>query len=219
MAYQDFETYTIAGDDAPGGASASGATLTFTDIERADNIYVYKDFGSGYFTGDFSHQFVLYVDSFERTSNWNGFCLYMLSNNLGTLRQVSNTDTRPVILVELWNNASTTDDITFAYRETQGGALVTTSVNIYEDYLDTDVYITIARSGTTLTMTARHTSHSGDAIATITHNETSLPDFQYLTAFTAMDPLTGTYLTSGTIRNLDIGGSSGAVPIILQQMM
>jgi len=77
---EDFTGYTEV--DPDGTVTVAADTITFTDFDRNATAYVYKDFGAGYFSGDFVHQMKLIVSDFDYTSR---AAVHMLANTVDEL--------------------------------------------------------------------------------------------------------------------------------------
>jgi len=66
-AYEDFTTYTE--EDPNSHITKNSSRVTFSNLTRPESAYVYKDFGSGYFSGDFEFK----LDVRYTTCGFNGF--------------------------------------------------------------------------------------------------------------------------------------------------
>lgn len=184
-------------------ADGDNYTISFAGLARNEDAYVYKDFGSAYFSGDFTHLIDIYHTDTAYT--------YGMAHVWG----VSNTvDDRngwvDGIFIYMYNDTGST---TYRLRvEEIGGS--------YDQWtsatLDTAYYLRIARdddggTGTGQIVVKVYTTASdrdndtGSNLAdTLTLNLAAQTDFQYLYALCTYNDGSGTY-TSGWVKNLDIG--------------
>lgn len=76
MAIEDFTTYTEVDED--GDITIIASKVSWVNIQRGDDSYVYKDYGAGFF-GDFEHDFEMQIN----TSDDNAICgNWVLSNEI-----------------------------------------------------------------------------------------------------------------------------------------
>ena len=66
-ALQNFTTFTEV--DPNTRISKTATRVTWTDITKPEDAYVYKDMTADYFDGDFTHYLTLYSGTFARRLN------------------------------------------------------------------------------------------------------------------------------------------------------
>lgn len=89
MSVVDFTTFTEVDP-------SSKITVTSTKIDSAanttqDNAYVYKDMGAGYFSGDFTHNFEVFLNSSSDAGLRQNF--WAMANGVGEQEALQNADT------------------------------------------------------------------------------------------------------------------------------
>lgn len=87
MALEDFTTYTEV--DPRGEITVTNDTVSWSNAYSV-NYYVYKDFGTDFFSGDFEHKMTIW---YNRGSNsWEPNFQWALSNNIGVFGSLQTDD-------------------------------------------------------------------------------------------------------------------------------
>lgn len=195
MATQDFTTYTLVNPN--GTLSATTSRMTATNATDQEVAYGYKSFGSGFFTGNFTHTF-----AFQATLlTDNGLVMWAMANSLGTEHDLR--DVGSEIDCEFYDNG--VGDYRIGLYETisgghQFGAGIVISLN-------TTYYVTITRVGTTLTLNVYSDSGRTTPISGSPKTMTlgSAVAYQYIYGIQGTDYGHAAKLDSGYIENLDLG--------------
>ena len=172
----------------------SGTQVTLTDFDRDDDRYLYIDKGAGYFSGDFTHRFVITPSS--ATAQWSMVGFAVLANEIDDYKGIYDGagETDDLIVFRVQHNANLNMSL-LVYEDGVVVPEVDTPVDWAAGSWDTTYYVTITRdddggdnSKGVVTATIRITSHAGAVQATLTNNElTEQNDFQYLYAVSAMN--------------------------------
>jgi hypothetical protein len=192
----DYTEFTEAGPNAGDHSTISTSTLTLAGIQNQDDAWLYKDFGAGNIT-DFSHQF-----EFLATSSLASVVIWGVGDVLGTYQDRADASDG----FSLLSSAER-----FFLFDSDGG----TNVGPMTISNGTTYYVTVARTGTSLVVTARTGSHTGSVAGTLT--ETVGTDaYRYLFGYCSRDA-SGTQSSSLTISNLtdttEVPAEADVIPV------
>lgn len=183
MAYEDFTTYTEV--DPYGRWFQSASWVLASGVRVNEDSYVYKDYGAGYFDGDYIHECEV---KFQSSQQWGRFVLWEVTNNPGSL------------------NDMTEGQYLFFYRPssiemTLRDKGLSNSSSVFTMTADTYYYLRIERSGSTVTCKIYSDSARTNLLDTLSVTcETD--SYRYLVAG-ASNEGSGTYNAFGYIRNLE----------------
>jgi len=145
MGYEDFTTYTEV--DAPNRFTQTSTRNTVTDLDRDENVYVYKSYGSGHF-GDFTHYIDVQIDG---TGTNSLLCwVWVLANTPSS-----------------WSNATDAIGLMIAIDAVAPYIRIQDKATSNQDYgrvisLGVTRYLILQRSGTTLTCKIYDTAENRD---------------------------------------------------------
>jgi hypothetical protein len=175
---EDFTTYT----EVDGGAdiTVAASSLTLDNLERDETAYVYKDFGSGYWSGDFDIRCKVNLSSVVQASWIN--VLTLTDDNSGNIKDIKDASGSSLGII-LYG----TDDSTFTARilEINAGANSNAEGTV-ELSESTDYYIRHKRIGTTVTLEIATDSNFSAIVETVTKTVT-VKSFQYAYAISSWD--------------------------------
>ena len=211
MAVEDFTTYTEV--DPNSRITVTSTRVTAAGIARDEAAYVYKDKGAAFFSGNFIHDFTMFMDSTGgSTTGWQYFwTLTNLVNSTLDIETAADDYLTVVgvryasvwtIFISEFNGASqlTDSDTTMAYD------------TVYYGRIERDEFV-----GTYGTFTLRVYSDSDRTVlvTAITINLRKNADLRYIYPVTSRND-TDVDTSSGYTENLDlsptlIGGISGTV--------
>ena len=206
MAKETFTSYT---EVDPGSAITVAAnTITWTELSsRADDSYVYYDFGANYFSGDFTHKFKINVSDMDTSIAF--WFPWALANSVNDMKGIDNAG-ESFIAFGLHNTG--TFDM-YLYVCESGNLSTDNSLNLS---LDTDYYITVNRddsAGTNSTglltayiCTGAHYGEGGTVVDTLVYNckPGSKPDFRYLYATNVWATEMDDKDISGTVSDMEL---------------
>jgi hypothetical protein len=174
--------------------AVSSSRITFTNVPRNVDAYVYKNMGSGYFT-NFEHKFDFAITACEDGSM---LALWGISN------QIDDTYAWTTGLILLCNPLNVNIPRVFLDEINVGiGTMHTLAVN-------TNYYVTIARSGTTFSLVIRTGSHTGTIVAQSSITVTATA-YQYMYGFSSCNSggmFSSLRKQSGYVENLDLQGGT-----------
>lgn len=191
MAVEDFTTYTEV--DPNNHISLVGTNHVDFSAIRSEDAYLYKDKGENYFD-DFTHDVDVRFSNPEDQS-LAGF--WVLSNDLDDLKGLKDTG-KTAIAVQIYR--SSTGENRLGLREIYGGANYT---DYYLASSDTWYYLTIEKSGTSLTCKIYSDSARTNLLDTLSltlHGDWS---FRYVFAANTANNATGPTVDAD-IENLDL---------------
>jgi hypothetical protein len=170
MSYlDDFTTFTEVDP-------TSKVTITATQIDsQADSptaTYVYKDYGVGKFTTDIEHQFTLRPYNAQSTGSY--VSVWALSNEIGNIAGVQEEIGLRVTYYALGPIYKA-----LLFYRVDGGSIVSSGSSLDFSYDETR-YITIIRSGGTLTAKQYGNSARTSLIKTITLNGVPTTTYRYV---------------------------------------
>lgn len=181
--------------DASARVAVADNILTISDLDTDISAYVYKDFGAGYFSGDFEHTLKFRCTGYvavEEIYPWAA------SNSVGDIGALitANTDLHAL----RWRNG------TLALLEQNGAVQTSDSVSLS---VDTDYYMRIVRDESvgangTLYCYIYTDEYYTDLVDTLVVTLTESKDWQYLFAMSARQDGAGGTSFSGTIENLTL---------------
>lgn len=216
-ATEDFTTYTET--DPTAKITVTATKVDVAAIAEETTAYVSKDYGSAYFSADFTHL----VEVYQNSSTVTGIAsiVWGLSNTayvtVAGSNPIGSTISHSIRMYE--ETAATASLFLRAYN---GSSVDDSNTSLS---LNTPYYLTIVRDesiGTYGTLYCYIYSDSGRTtlVDTLT---VAIPaakvDFQYLTAFGNWGSVAGSYTWTGYIQNLDISGAASTPEVILPQEM
>lgn len=193
------DDFTEVDPGAPAALSTSGKTATFQLLSQTDGLYLYKDYGAGYF-GDFEFdiEFEETGSGADDTYPYRVFCC-SLANALEDWNDNNGASETQVGIVYYRNTTSRY----FATAESHGGSTSLSSLIAVSAL--TRYYLKLVRSSTTLTLyvysNAERTTLVGSASVSC-QNTT----FRYLFAVQAPHNAGGTASAIGYVENLTVLG-------------
>ena len=178
-----------------------GSEVSYSGVTRNEDTYVYKDFGEGYFDGDFEHFVEMTCDS--SSGNWAVVYAWALANRVDDATAIRTDATEDWLGVGFYQPGNLQILLQAAHGgNTQGAAFVAQH--------DTTYYLRIVRDtadGTangTLSCYIYSDAEHTNLLDTLSLELKADVDFQYLYALQSVD--SDYYnIQSGTFRNLSIG--------------
>lgn len=208
-AYEDFSTYTEA--DANSRLTVTSSKVTWTNFSRYDtDHYVYKDYGSNHFNGDFEHLLSMQITGYSGDYGYAGaWAMANVVDDWSGLQGASESG----LFVHQQHNTGTANAM--ACREVDSGSYYDSSY--YSISLNTYYYLKIKRDESVGTYGTLYTYIYSDSSRTTLLTTLSVAlhsnkkDFRYLYGFQGggWSDLSGR-LISGFSENLDIQESSPA---------
>lgn len=199
--FENLSAYTEV--DSAGDLTVTDNNLTWDTMRRDAESWVVYDFGAGYFT-DFQVNYTLDFSDIEAgdDSSRDINALSMFSNSIGTFADVIAGD----LLCILPRQVGLTDDRhIIVLRQMKGGG-----DEVYEvgagNYFMTPLYITLERSGTTVTMRTYSDYERTALLETLT--DTGVNDaYRYFHILASYDSATGDPAdhSTGIITNVTFG--------------
>jgi len=197
--YEDFTTYNET--DGPTKVTVTANTITLTNGDRDEDYYVTKDFGANYF-GDFTHWVDVNVTSITDDST-SGFRFWTLSDADDDLKDIDDANGD---FVSLWvgRESATTYEIILQFCDSgtlESPVDTSSAINV-----NTSIYISVTRSGTTLTSEIYSTAAlrlaggSGD-VDTVTGTVVNTA-FRYIYGLASYNTENTAKDVSGTVSNL-----------------
>jgi hypothetical protein len=166
---QDFTTFTEV--DASGVLSQTSSKATFTNMltRRPPSVYIYKDYGEGYFGLNFIHDFTIYI------SDMNSYGLigvYGLLNIVGSVYSSSD------IMIDIYAPYGANPIIRFTLDPTKNCTFSVLQLR----------YIRIIRDAATLTMEIYSDAERTALISTLSTTISATNTYRYLsTSSNAID--------------------------------
>lgn len=193
MAIEDFTTYTEV-EEVSDWFSVAASKIDFTDVGLNETSYVYKDYTAAHF-GNFEHLITYYLSSTNLGSN-TSLAGYALLNEIDEWNGVSGDG------LWIFFRGSTSPLAEIRILEKDGG--VEDGVDTGTISLDTIYYLTVERSGTTLTCKIYDDSGRTNLIDTLSATVINTT-FRYLFGIELFDNgANGTRKITGYIENLDL---------------
>jgi len=198
MPYEDFTGYTEV--DPNSHIERTSSRVTVAGLIRNEVAYVYYDKGAGYF-GNFKHKIDVRCTAYANEAEWN---VWALANDLGAKIPLYNGN-KPLFGVNVYKGATLTLRL-FEYNrpDTLPNYYY---ANTFTMSLNTTYYLTIERSGTTLTCKIYSNSARTNLLATLTISGVQTTTFRYVYAAQSCgSDGVGTRAISGYCENLFIPG-------------
>ncbi len=208
MALENFGTYTET--DPNSRITKTTRRVTWTDLTRNEDAYVYKDEGVDYFGGDFVHFLTLRFTASEQDVSGG---IWALTNDLDDLKGLKDAN-KDALYLTLAGFADTTK-LWIALREMDGGTLYGSSGGDGSSYIvtvGTSYYLSFERDESVGTYGTLYLHIYSDAARTtklFSHYitlHTSKKDFRYVHAIQTWNAGT-TLKHSGYSENLDLEGA------------
>ena len=197
----DFTTYTET--DGAGKVTVAATQITLTNGDRDEDYYVTKDFGTDYF-GDFTHWVDVNVTNLTDDPA-SAFVCWGMADSAADFNAIDIAGGSALILFASRSITDTFWKLNLYDLTTGTLTILDSSINIA---VNTEIYLGITRSGTTITVTISSTSALRDAgtanLGTITGtcNNTT---FSHVYGIGSHNyGATGKDI-SGTVSNLDLG--------------
>jgi len=193
--YEDFTTYTES--DPGNDIDVSVTNLSFTNMERATNTFIQKDFTASYFNGDFTFKYEFNVTG--RVGS--GHMVFGITDKHGTFADQIGSDCTGIAII-----FNTNDDLNL--RSYEEGNLVGNVTQSGTGQLNTHYYCVLERiydSGggdSKYILTQATTAYEGPIIMTASVFLVQ-KNLRYLSPLTTQENNSGDL--SGYIKNLDIG--------------
>jgi hypothetical protein len=197
---EDFTTYTEV--DAGADITVAASSLTLDNLERDETAYVYKDFGSGYWSGDFDIRCKVNLSAVEVASTIYVFGIS--DDNSGDLQDVAD-NSGSAIAVRFYGISSSTyrADI-FALNS---GSVGSTNGSNEELAEGTDYYIRFygnVLSGDDLNLVIATDYNFSNVVDSVTRTTNFNLAGQYLYAVSGRDSGSNGLATTGTISYLQL---------------
>jgi len=177
-AYEDFTTYAEV--DPSGNLTRNGTSIAINNMTRGVAAGIYKDFGAGYFTGDFTFNwrfdFTSGVGTYPATSIFALTPVYSLTRDN---RDNANTG----FDIYIGTNSSNTDIITFLRDWVTNSADQTNS--IYDP--PKSFWYTLTRVGSTLTLQIYMDESRTTLYDTLVINNGAAPAYRYFYPLSSMN--------------------------------
>ena len=198
---EDFTTtpWTSGTNDPSSDLTVTSSRLTWTSVvSRNTNVYSIKDFGSGFFTGDFQIDFTYRADS-GGTNQFSGpVCIAGVTDTSGDTYE----DATDAFCV-MQRVVASSQQVIGVTDETASGAI---GENIS---VNTIYYLTGIRSGSNFTVEIYSDSDRMTLVATSDPLTVSTGDFQYGMAFSARTTGSTGRNVSGYIEDWEVTISGG----------
>ena len=202
---ENLEAYTLAGAQSA-RFTVAGTKVTWADLSRSDEVYLYADKGAGHFTGDFTQRFKTVFTS-SAVADY-GLCGYMLSTGIGELAAQIVAD-YDIFLVK---HSKETVGPTIANVNYTDGAAVDWDTSGVLTY-GVVYYVTIEKVGNVCTVRIHTINYYGEAgsveFDTLISDITGADTYQYLYAACSNDS-GATGVVSGYNEDIDINEAVAA---------
>lgn len=196
MAIENFGDYTEV--DPNTRITKTSTRVTWTDLDRNETAYVYRDMTEDYFDGDFTHVFTVYITS---TINGSYVNCWALTNDLNSCRVIDNASGDYLAAHIIGTLTARTIGIT----ECDGG---TTYTDSYVASQETAYYLKITRDETVGTYGTLYCYIYSDPLRTTLLTTLSVTlhsskkDFRYVHACNSDNSSATPYPESAYIENL-----------------
>ena len=177
MALENFTTYTEV--DTNSHISKTSTRVTWSNLNRNEDAYLYKDFGIGYFEGDFTVNLTLNITSPDESGTYEH--ILTLANSLDDFKGIDDASGDALTIQHLSQSGTTTR---IAVQELDGGTLYTSSY--YNITANTAYYLKIIRDESVGTYGTLYCYIYSDAARTTLLStlsvtlHTSKKDFRYI---------------------------------------
>ncbi len=200
MAVEDFTTYTLSSNGGTLAVTSTRATATTFPTRTVTTGYAQKDKGAGFFTGDYTHFLTLDLTSIGTDAL---VCLWMLSNDPGSYYDVAIGGSHPCMVLLYFQTTAT-----LYLRDFRSGSN-TDDTWVSGLSASTVYYLTLQRSGTTVTCNIYSDSTRTTLVKALTISPGSATAFQYVAVMTTYNDSGTTGNVSGFVENLDLAASAG----------
>ena len=210
MAIENFTTYTEV--DAGSKITKTATRITFADLRRSEESYVYKDKTADYFDGDFTH--LLTVNISAHTAGAEVAAVWVLANLVDDIRGID-IDSSGDALFLLVNNPSSPDEVRLQLTELDGGTQYESAPAYYTIAKGASYYLKVVRDESVGTYGTLYCYIYSDAarttlLTTLTSTlHTSKKDFRYVYPLSVWKGGSAC-LVSGYVEDLYISQSSDA---------
>ncbi len=215
MATEDFTTYDESDDN--GRIVAIAGTVTVTDMAQTDDChYLSDDKGVNHFS-DFTHLVTVEctdVDGAQWT--WRKLVVWELSSATQDDLAATIAASDDLLLVYFWSRNY--GDPVYLYLESYNNG-VSEGSDSYTAALDTPYYLTIQKSGDTVTCKIYSDSDRTNLLDTLTLSGITDNSYRYIYATQSEHGAAGGTQISGLISNLDLQEGAGgiSVPVAMHQ--
>ena len=194
---EDLTTFTEV--DPSSHWSQTAARNTGSGVTRAESSYVYKDYGSNFFTGNFNHNMTTELNSQINGSSTPMLGVWALCNTYGDW---AGMDTNALKI--RWY----TDATVYVLYMDKGSGNLNISSHLS---LNTPYYLTISRSGSILTLNI-YSDSARSVLVNSTSGNVGTTAYRYLEVGYSRDSASGPSSITGYMENLDIGTTDTTVP-------
>lgn len=213
MAIEDFTTYT----EFPAERFTIDAnTVSWVDLGRDEDAYVYYDKGVNHFDGDFEHKFEIQISAHDN---------YMLGYYWGLTNAVDDVKglvdaSADLLVLGLYGNDTPEDHLFIVIYE--NGAVADDDIWTGAA-LETTYYIRMKRTDATNTLvayiaTTNYDDEGGDLVATLTAVGSEQNDFRYVFGVNSYNNETVNQVCNGFIENLDLQEEPSGIPILRRRI-
>ena len=192
--------------DADGHLTLATTKVTFATLDRDDDAYVYKDYGAGYFSGDFEHDLKFIVTSVQNASAF--VFPWSMGNKVDDYHNMSlGGYTR--LGVCIYGTAANAFKFSCMYDEEWGWSSKT-------NYAPGTYYLTIRRVEAVGTYGTLYLDIYSDAtretlLETVSKTLAAKTDFQYLYAVNSYNSGHTGYDVAGSVDEFDLSPGTGVV--------
>jgi hypothetical protein len=202
----DFEDFLAYAEVDPNGhITASTASINFDGLTRNEEAYVYRDFGAGYFNGDFHHELTIRID-LSPGSDFNSVAyVWGLGNAIGSFVGANHNEW---LAVQIFNGTGSSTAFQIGIQELSGGTM--TAQQNLPGVPQGTYYLSIYRDESEGAHGTLHLDIYTDEARTNLYNSLSIAltantDFRYLYVLNSNN--TGyTYQISGYVEHLKLDG-------------
>ena len=193
---QDFTTYTET--DPNSHISKTASTITFTNLPRNEDAYVYKDFGSSYFT-DFT------IDSTIGLTAGDDSCVIMVTTVTNSIDDARGIELASGYYLSIYMYKSGTT-LGLILRECDAGTAYNSST--YSGTIGTTYYLRLERAGTAGTLKIYSDAARSSLLTTLSLTLHTTTAFRYLYGVQTYNS-GHTNKGTGTVSNIAINSYSG----------
>lgn len=186
--------------------------VTWTDLTRNEDAYVYSDKGADYFSGNFIHYLTIQATGYVGTSGTVNLGAYWSIANL--VDDWGGIDTANGDGLFLFARVNTSNGDQYIQLQELDGGTFYASASAYEITVNTNYYLKIVRDENAGTYgTIYCYTYSDPARATLVNTQsvtlhTPKKDYQYIYAFQSANASDATRAHSGFTNNLELFGAS-----------
>ena len=189
---EDLTTFTES--DAGGYYSETTTTCTFTNLPlNANNEYVYKDYGVGYFSGTYSFSFEGKITAEQSAGADNGGAIWMLSNTLDDI---------------VGQGGLPHYSLTFYRQQSPAGRFILfqnkTSALAFDIATSTSYYFSVSRNNTKVSLKTYSDSARTTLLSTLILGTDASEKFRYLFCGASYNAPGSVAIMSGYVKYLNI---------------